>query len=624
MHKKAGTCILVFFMTVLNPAFSQQPDTIVIQRNDTIIKLVRPGTSTKELNGKKIEEILEDNSERSFFSRKLHEWLVKSSMDNEPTPPENLTENLAEHRGKRIVNIDIRHIPPFGGSVEDTMVVTDSWLGRMGNRLRFETAPDIIRKTITFQEHNQVSPTDIYDSERLLRALTFINDARIRVWPASADGERVNISIYVQDRYPHAVSAGMNNEQPSLSLINKNLLGRGLSLSHTLVVPSPDFKEWGFREILGAENFLGQYIDLEIDYSKTRNLHLIAGKMEKEFVLPEIKYAGGLQLNRSFTNSRINDYPPIEWEPPLDFRRQNLWLGRSFQIGTSESPLRSNFYITSRYLDLDLFNKNEASGFIPEGEFYYGGLAFSRRGYYKNNLIHSFGRTEDVPHGSLGQISYGVHKDRQLTRHFLGLHYSFGKALIPSRGFFFFSSDIGSFFNTGSPEQGHLKLSSEYITPLIPLGQSKLRNFLELEYANGLNRFSGEYLFIDENANGLHSFDYSETIKGSEKIVLKTEQVLFTRAEPLGFKFAVFSFFDTALLRENKDKSLFRQAPYFSFGGGLRIRNDNLVFNTLQIRLAIMPRVPSGEFPISLRITGESPRKFRDFVPSPPGSPVYF
>ena len=612
---------LVFFQAI---ASAQQPDTIVIQRNDTIIELIRQGSTVREANGKKIEDILENQSERSFFTQKLHEWLVKSSIDKKNSPGAAHLNKLAKYEGKIIKNIDIRHIPPFGGSVNDTTAVGDSWLARIGNHFRFETASGIIKKTITIENNQSFSPTAVYDSERLLRALSFINDARLRVWPSPVNPQAVNISIYVQDRYPHAITAGVMDDQPRVSLINKNLLGRGLSLAHTLVVPSADYRDWGFRETLGAENFLGEYIDLEIDYAKTKKFDLISGKMEREFVLPEIKYAGGLHVNRSFTNPNIRDYPAVEWEPPLNYRRQNLWVGRSFLIGQSETPLRSNLYITGRYLDLEMFNPLEPADFIPDGQFYYGGFAFSRRGYYKNNLIHSFGRTEDVPYGSLISLSMGYHKNKSYNRHFAGFHYSFGKALIPSRGYLYFKSDIGSFFRAGSPEQGHIKIGSEYITPLIPVGKSKLRNFLEIEYAKGLNRLPGEYLFIDEKTNGLHRFDFAETIKGDEKIVLKTEQVFFTQIEPLGFKFAIFSFFDSALLRENQNKSIFKQPPYFSFGGGLRIRNDNLVFNTLQLRLAIMPRVPEGMLPVSLRITGEKPRNFRDFLPSQPGSPVYF
>ena len=113
---------------------AQQPDTIVIQRNDTIIELIRPGAPPREVNGKKIEEILENHSERSFFTQKLHEWLVKSSRDKANSTPGANLDNLEKFEGKQIKNIDIRHIPPFGGSVDDTVAVGNSWLARIGNR----------------------------------------------------------------------------------------------------------------------------------------------------------------------------------------------------------------------------------------------------------------------------------------------------------------------------------------------------------------------------------------------------------------------------------------------------------------------------------------------------------
>ncbi len=622
MCKSLVVAGLFFFLNAI-PLKAQSTDTTTLLRNDTIIQFINPKQIEKVLEGRKLEEILEDYSEKNLFSQKLHEWLVKSSFDHSESSNKN-NDIPNNYIGKRIENIDIRHIQPFGGSVYDTTAISDSWLAKVGNKLRFETATGVILKTITIKEKTKLNRTDIYDSERLLRSLSFINDARIVVWPHPLLEDAVNISLYVQDRYPHAISIGLTDEKPSISLINKNLLGRGISLTHTLVTPSFRLGDWGFRETLGAENFLGEFINFEIDYSHIDNLQLIAGHIHRNFVLPETKYAGGLSLNRSYINPSLRDYPSIEWEPPLDFFRQNFWAGRSFLLNKDKSTVRSNFYITARILDLKLYHESEQTHFLPDGRFYYGGVAISKRGYYKNNLIYSFGRTEDVPFGFLSYLAFGYHESQKLHRQFISYHHSWGRALIPSKGYLYLNGNIGSFFNSGKPEQGYLKISGEYISPLIELRNAQLRNFFELEYVKGFNRLPDEYLFIDEDVNGLHRFDYKKEIRGSEKIVFKTEQVFFTPHEPLGFKFAFFTFFDTALLKENNRHSIFEQKPYFSFGGGLRIRNDNLVFNTLQIRLSIMPRVPSGELPLSLRTTGESIKNFRDFMPKQPGDPVFY
>jgi hypothetical protein len=617
----------ILFILLLSgaKAYSQNPDTTIIIRNDTTIQFINPTGGEKPLEGKKIEDILKNYSDRNLFSRKLHEWLVKSSIEESKSGKIQQSAGFpSQYKGHKIQTIDIRHIQPFGGSVNDTVSVAESWITRVGNKLRFETAPGVILNTITFQEGKKLSSIDLADSERLLRSFSFINDVRIVVRPHPDIPETVNVSIYVQDRYPHAVSLGLTDQNPSFTLVNKNLFGRGFSLSHTLVSPSLDISTWGFRETFGAKNVLGKYLNLEIDYSHITNLEMIGGHLKKDFVLPEIKYAGEISLNRSFINPKIREYPAVSWEPPLDFRRQNFWIGRSFIINDPGSPLRSNIYFTSRYLEIDLFSDPVSPDILSQGQFYYGGLAFSRRGYYKNNLIYSFGRTEDVPYGMLTSLSFGFHQAPNYEQHYLAFHYSLGRALIPSRGYLYFSGDIGSYFKAGKASQGFLKLSGEYISPLMNVGHGKLRSFFELQYVSGHNRRNEEYLFIDEEVNGLHRFDYKNTIKGSQKAILKTEQVFFTRMEPLGFKFAFFTFFDTAFLKESGKHALFQHTPYFSFGGGLRIRNDNLVFNTLQIRLSIMPRVPDGVLPFSFRTTGQSIKNFRDFVPKQPGSPVFY
>lgn len=618
----ANIKVLVFIFLFANPFYSkaQTNDTTTYIRNDTVIKIIRPGNNANKLSGLKLEELLKQNSERNFFSRKLHEWLVKSSLiqpdSRELIPP--------DYTGKTINHIYIRNIPPFGGSVYDTTATADSWFERLGNRLRFPTAPGIIRKTITLDTGDLLEKSDIEDSERLLRRLLFINDARIIANLSPEDTSSVDLRVYVKDRYPHAIALGSGDDQTYVSLINKNLFGRGFSIENSLAVPTSQNSDWGFRETFRAINLGGRDINFEIDYAKIRNRHFILTAIDKSFLLPETRYAGGLSFNRSFINLRILDFPGIEWKPPLNFRRQNYWIGRSFRINRESKAIRSNAYLLARYMNLDMFaDENYERPSLPGGDFYFMGVGFSKRNYYRNNLIYSYGKTEDVPYGFLSTISYGYHQGDTLSRHFAALHYSIGRALIPSNGYLYLSGDISTFFNKSNAEQGVLRLNAEYITSLMKLGTSRLRNFFALQYVRGFNRVEGESLYLDEDVDGLRSFDYENRLNGSEKAVFKSDQVFFTRMEPLGFKFAVFSFLDMAFIRES-DQPLFRHSPYFSFGAGLRIRNDNLIFNTLQIRLAFMPRVPSGSLPASFRITGEPQKNFHDFAPTQPGISTYY
>ena len=53
---------------------------------------------------------------------------------------------------------------------------------------------------------------------------------------------------------------------------------------------------------------------------------------------------------------------------------------------------------------------------------------------------------------------------------------------------------------------------------------------------------------------------------------------------------------------------------YTGFGAVIKLKNENLVFSTIQIRLAYFPLVPEETNPEYLQITGVSDKQFNDFV----------
>ena len=68
-------------------------------------------------------------------------------------------------------------------------------------------------------------------------------------------------------------------------------------------------------------------------------------------------------------------------------------------------------------------------------------------------------------------------------------------------------------------------------------------------------------------------------------MILYTEIVLFSPYHPLGFRIAFFGFADFGLI--GYSPNIFKNEFYTSLGIGVRLRNERLVFNTIQIRLGI-------------------------------------
>ena len=60
---------------------------------------------------------------------------------------------------------------------------------------------------------------------------------------------------------------------------------------------------------------------------------------------------------------------------------------------------------------------------------------------------------------------------------------------------------------------------------------------------------------------------------------------IFTPYQPLGFRIALFGFSDFGLL--GRDANIFKNNFYTTFGLGVRLRNERLVFSTIQLRLGV-------------------------------------
>jgi hypothetical protein len=130
-----------------------------------------------------------------------------------------------------------------------------------------------------------------------------------------------------------------------------------------------------------------------------------------------------------------------------------------------------------------------------------------------------------------------------------------------------------------------------------------------------VSRYSDEYLrFLREN--GFSGFR-NDSIKGTQRFYVGLESVFFSPSDLLGFRFAFYGFSDLGYLFESNE--FIREGfQLLSLGIGVRIRNDNLLFNTLQIRLAYYPVKPEFSRLNYVIVSGEQLIKPYNFDPGPP------
>ena len=145
---------------------------------------------------------------------------------------------------------------------------------------------------------------------------------------------------------------------------------------------------------------------------------------------------------------------------------------------------------------------------------------------------------------------------------------------------------LGSYIDlsTGGWSGSAVDLDMRWISNLLLSGRTRIRQFLSLNYTQGWNRGTGNnesLRFTDEN--GLQML--REYVTGTNRMVLNTETVFFTPYQPLGFRISLFGFADFGLLGDAANP--FRNAFFTSFGLGVRIKNERLIFNAVQIQLGV-------------------------------------
>ena len=148
-----------------------------------------------------------------------------------------------------------------------------------------------------------------------------------------------------------------------------------------------------------------------------------------------------------------------------------------------------------------------------------------------------------------------------------------------------------------------------------------MRNFLRFELVNGINRYHDEYLeFVSED--GFSGFR-NDSIAGTNRLKLSFESVMFGPKSWMGFRFAYFAFGDVGYLFEPRE-DLYNGNILSSIGLGIRLRNDNLVFNTISIRFSYYPTLPLNSNYRNIILSGEQLLKPANFEPTPPNVIPYY
>ncbi len=574
-------------------------------------ELIPFADSDKQRTNKFLDS-LKMRASKTLFTRRLYDFVI---TPREPAPGKTISGSselsYLPNSGKRIRNILIQRLNVFGSDIHNPGFSEPNKLEGLLNRTHFNTNESIIRKNLLFHEGDTVSPLILSDNERFIRQLPYIDDARIILIPVS-DNE-TDVLVLTKDVYSFGGKVSFSGfDKGSVSLYEKNIFGMGHEFGIEIPYNS-DFRDSpGFGVNYRINNILKTFLNLDVYYYDGLGKKTYGFDLSRKLVSASMKYAGGISVREMFTSDDLDSMPI---PAAVKYNLQDYWLLRSFLIN-EESV--SRFIIGARYTNNNVFDHPfilpDSYHNLQKYKMFLGSASFSVQRFYKTSLIYGYGRTEDIPHGALFNFTLGKEINEYKKRTYFGTSFSMGESF-KNFGYLYGSAGFAAFFNKGHTEQGMLLIRTNFVSNLSYLGKYRIRNFVNVDYTRGFDRYTDEYL-IFRCENGFSGFG-NDSIGGAQRLSVGLESVFFSPVNFYGFRFAVFGFADLGFLFGTNDY-VGSGDLLSAIGLGIRIRNDNLVLNTLQIRLGFYPNLPRYSNDRHLIISGEQLLKPHDFEPGPP------
>ena len=494
-----------------------------------------------------------------------------------------------------IRNIRVVVLDPFGYSVNDTNYHPGNSWQAWGNRVHKTTNKRIIRNNLLFKKYDELDPLSISESERVLRLLPYVNDARIYIEkPRRKKTDSVDITVYVHDKWSLGGNITGNVDILNTSLSDFNILGMGQRLEQSAAFDIRNkYIIWSGNH--SVYNIQKSFIASNIFYTSSPLYKQIRLNLDRPFYSPLAKWAGGVNINQVWSNLIL--YTPETGNNiyKVSFTQQDVWAAKSIKFSRVQNLFNQSssvivgarvFHTTyserpSRLIDLNQMYLNNT--------LVLGSLGLTIRQYYKEKYLFRFGANEDVPEGTLLQGLAGVqYKEFNLPDYYLGFKVAKGRHYDYLHGYFSSSFAYGTFFNKNHVRSGTINAEAFYFSDLIQKGNWFMRQFASFNIVYGIKKQPGETLLLKpEQLNGFNS----STLIGTSKMILNLQSVFYLPYHAGGFRFAPVLLAGVGMVG-TQDQSLISSQIYQAYSLGLLIRNENLLINTFEVSIGLYPYIP--------------------------------
>lgn len=541
-----------------------------------------------------------DSEEKKSITKKAFQEGLKliSTTPNDTIVNIQSTDPFIEHSGKIIRYIFIERIG-FEKSIYDSTKKVKKTVTNIANALHSNTREKIIYQHLFLHQHEPVNPAKLSDNERFLRDLDFILDSRIVIIPV-AGTDSVDLTVITRDVFSLGGSLGGSlPSAPKISVFDANVSGRGQRIEYTALINQERTPTVGHALYYRKSSAFGSFANIELGFTQLNtgrsygeeNEYAIFTRINRPLVSPYSRLAGGFEISRNWSENVFNDPDSVF----IKYRYSvfDTWFGYNLGIHRKIAD-RKRLFLAVRYFNGSYQDQPEQAEYLEERLYndLYGTLTeftFYKQDYFKTRYVFGFGRTEDVPYGISLAVSSGYFREVAIERPYTGIKFNYSWAS-KKGNFYKLTVQSGAYYRNKEAEDAVLQVGAAYYTRVWNMNRYKLRSYISSSYTNIFNRKVSEPLHL--NKNFIPGFN-TDDLDANSRTATHVESTLFTPWMLLGFRFAPFVSADIVHLKCLSCGQI--DKTFLGISSGLRTRNENLIFGTMELKVTYVPSNAFGE-----------------------------
>lgn len=558
--------------------------------------------------------------------------LGKSITSTPSTEPVKVVNPFLQYKGKIIRHIDFLPLG-FDRNINDTTQIKNNFGTRVANKLHQNTTKKTLQNNLFFEEGETLYPLLLADNERHLREIAFIRDARIIVDTILNNKDSVDIIIITKDVFSIGGNIDVSNaERAEVEVRDENISGRGMKITLSGLYDKQRLPVYGTGIEMKLRNLKGTFVDFTSGFKNFKNAFTSNRNEEMEFYIRGEKplvsaympSTGALEIAYNKTQNNYS-YSDSVYKKDYQYAYLNIDAWYAYNFGTKgrwsrnrEKQVRSFFatrFFYQKFYQIPVAFVNTVDYRYVNARGILSSINVFKQNFYKTNFVYGFGVYEDIPEGFNLSITAGWSDKLKRIRPYGGIDVALTR--YSDKGIYTsYTFRMGGNFYKKRFEDCELLLSADHFTKLRQLSAKWFnRNFLNVTFSAQVNPYLNAPLFL-RSSFGLPYINNGQAT-GDFRIATRGESVLYGTTKFLGFRFAPFLFTDLCLLKPVK-QNLYKMDLFSAFGAGIRSRNENLVFGTMELRGFYFPRKSEGlknwkvEFTTGLRF-----RFFSQFIHRP-------